>query len=616
MSYVRPLFSTGSGAQGPRGAEGVAGGAGIILYYNYSVTGSSPYALQRTIGGVPTTVSYAGGTTINPEIVSWKLNPVVSTPFTFSGGTYQSVIYASGTGTIQIINITDATTTQIAQNSNTVTVSTGGTTPYILLGIINTGPINLTTNNYIQLQFSITGTVTITYQSPTAYSNLNLITPIFVQGQTGPRGYTGVTGAQGFQGPQGATGVTGSQGPVGTTGVTGADGFTGATGAQGTTGAQGPSFLTVGYGPTGNTAGATAYSNINTIIFDSTSDFSVSKNTPNVAFVSMNSTFKYWQANGNTASGAFLTANGVDTVNFVGATGISISMDPTKSPKQVIIGLTGAAGQSYWTQTGNQLYPTTITNNVGIGTTGSSSYALDVNGNVNVTGTIKFANTTSQNTAYTGATAGVYTNVNMTIDANGKISVISSGTAGSRPKPYFWATGTGITQQYPTTINILNSTFGNWNINMFYTLRLNLTVSYASGASVFTFDTMIDIYPKRINSSSMAPLSTQTNNIATNSINGNTNFSMTDPTYAPSGRWFWSHQITATGTMGTGWVQIHTFSGGGIGVQIVNPNGKSSGGAFSVNIMTEIVSQGAGYGLFVFENLDVSADSYQYVGSG
>jgi hypothetical protein len=108
----------------------------------------------------------------------------------------------------------------------------------------------------------------------------------------------------------------------------------------------------------------------------------------------MNSTFKYWEANGNTAPGQFLTANGVDTVNFVGATGIYISMDSLATPQQVTIGLTGAGGPSYWSQTGNQLYPSTIANNVGIGTTGSASYALDVNGNTNIVGNFYISQTT------------------------------------------------------------------------------------------------------------------------------------------------------------------------------------------------------------------------------
>jgi hypothetical protein len=44
---------------------------------------------------------------------------------------------------------------------------------------------------------------------------------------------------------------------------------------------------------------------------------------------------------------------------------------------------------------------------------------------------LKFGNSTEQITAYTGGTAGTYTNTNMTIDANGKISAIASGTAPS-----------------------------------------------------------------------------------------------------------------------------------------------------------------------------------------
>ena len=95
-------------------------------------------------------------------------------------------------------------------------------------------------------------------------------------------------------------------------------GSQGSTGPTGFTGPTGPTSITVGYGPTGNMDGATAYPNIDTIIFDSASDFTVSADTPNVAFVSINSTFKYWQADGNTGSTEFLTADGVDTVNFVG----------------------------------------------------------------------------------------------------------------------------------------------------------------------------------------------------------------------------------------------------------------------------------------------------------
>ena len=59
----------------------------------------------------------------------------------------------------------------------------------------------------------------------------------------------------------------------------------------------GSSNLTVGHGPTGSTEGASVHSGIDTIIFDSGSDFTVRNDNPNTAFVTLNSTFKYWEAN-------------------------------------------------------------------------------------------------------------------------------------------------------------------------------------------------------------------------------------------------------------------------------------------------------------------------------
>lgn len=46
---------------------------------------------------------------------------------------------------------------------------------------------------------------------------------------------------------------------------------------------------------------------------------------------------------------------------------------------------------------------------------------------------LTYSNATVQNSAFTGGTAGTYTNTNMTIDANGKISAISSGIVPTIP---------------------------------------------------------------------------------------------------------------------------------------------------------------------------------------
>ena len=67
-----------------------------------------------------------------------------------------------------------------------------------------------------------------------------------IQGQDGPSGQDGAVGATGEQGPQGEQGDQGIQGPIGLTGLTGpagqdgANGIDGDDGAQGQTGATGP----------------------------------------------------------------------------------------------------------------------------------------------------------------------------------------------------------------------------------------------------------------------------------------------------------------------------------------------------------------------------------------
>jgi len=106
-------------------------------------------------------------------------------------------------------------------------------------------------------------------------------------GPTGYTGTTGMTGVLGKTGVQGITGNTGSAGPAG--------GFTGNTGPTGigSTGPTGSSSFIVGYGPTGYTtaAGVTSYPNITTIIFDSNTNFSVSKDETTTAFVTITSSF-------------------------------------------------------------------------------------------------------------------------------------------------------------------------------------------------------------------------------------------------------------------------------------------------------------------------------------
>jgi microcystin-dependent protein len=108
---------------------------------------------------------------------------------------------------------------------------------------------------------------------------------------------------------------------------------------------------------------------------------------------------------------------------------------------------------------------------------GNNAGSQDINmNNQNISGvnTISFA-TTSQNTAYTGAPAGTYTDTNMTIDANGKITAISSGTptssvltgtivafaGNSVPTGYLLCDSTQYsTTTYPALFALLGYTYG------------------------------------------------------------------------------------------------------------------------------------------------------------
>ena len=60
-------------------------------------------------------------------------------------------------------------------------------------------------------------------------------------------------------------------------------------------------------------------SNVTTLRFDSDSGFDVNSLSQGIVKVGMNSTFKYWQVNGVT----YLTAEGIDTVNFLPRNGIT-----------------------------------------------------------------------------------------------------------------------------------------------------------------------------------------------------------------------------------------------------------------------------------------------------
>lgn len=245
-----PTGATGPvGGTGPTGPRGYPGTSGLLLYFNY-------FATPPVSGYYPLQIDYVEPATYPPQpfstsqTINWRF--VVTEDFIIDGGTYEAIIYASGTGTIQIKSIVDQSGNIIAVDSNPVTLSSvSSITPYSLLNIIKNGQFsfNTTTNSYFNLNIVLTitsGTLFLSFENFAAYSHITFSTfleiegPSGASGPTGPRGPTGATGASGVTGPTGSIGPSGVTGPTGPTGPTGVRGATGSTGIQGPTGPSGP----------------------------------------------------------------------------------------------------------------------------------------------------------------------------------------------------------------------------------------------------------------------------------------------------------------------------------------------------------------------------------------
>jgi len=172
--------------------------------------------------------------------------------------------------------------------------------------------------------------------------------PIGVTGPQGPKGDFGPTGPSGpastVPGPQGPTGSVGPTGPTGAIGPTGPSGGppgpTGPTGIQGQIGPSGPSGPQGLKGDTGSiqvsliTIGNTitnAVNNVTALRFDQDSGFDVVNLGGGAAKIQLNSTFKYWNVNGLPG----LTAEALDTVNFVASTGTRIVATTSGTNKSI-----------------------------------------------------------------------------------------------------------------------------------------------------------------------------------------------------------------------------------------------------------------------------------------
>lgn len=102
----------------------------------------------------------------------------------------------------------------------------------------------------------------------------------------------------------------------------------------------------------------------------------------------------------------------------------------------------------------------TVTNNTW---TGTNTFNNTTNLNTTIiqgAGTIQFPDLSIQSTAYKSLTSGIYTNSNITVDANGAISAISTGVGGANAETIdltLTASGTGYNIPYSTTTGLAST---------------------------------------------------------------------------------------------------------------------------------------------------------------
>jgi hypothetical protein len=182
-----------------------------------------------------------------------------------------------------------------------------------------------------------------------------------------------------------------------------------------------------------------------------------------------------------------------------------------------------------------------------------------------------------------------------------------SFTGGSYPELPFYQASTTTTSTYNDPINLGWNNYSSWNQNVFSTFKVSISVIHGTNlVSVYTLDCYLNIYPYRLVSASQTSLNSQTNNIATNAINGNESFTYTDATYAPNGRYFWAHGIRTTGSINSGYVQMVISAGGYWGFQIKNP---VSGNSCIISISVEQTNKAIG-GTMTLENIPFGYEYY------
>ena len=166
-----------------------------------------------------------------------------------------------------------------------------------------------------------------------------------------------------------------TNGSVTATGIISA--LSGITFSDGSSMTSGVSALTVGLVTTGtSTLFSNTVTNINRIVFDTESGFSLLPMSTGTVMVGMNSTFKYWEVAGQST----LVANGLDHIEIIAGSGITLQTNTTTAVKSITFSATAVYGGNL----GNlivdstALYPNSDSLGVGIGNADINSSTVGV----------------------------------------------------------------------------------------------------------------------------------------------------------------------------------------------------------------------------------------------